>query len=192
MDKSKGIYELKAVGKNADGSDKADAYAKIPADVVDGLIKAGITSLSFTVTNPAPGAADSTDKCMSFHLAADENGNLWSKETAIAYWAWKEFWDAGKKIGFTVNLNEYAGRELIIYSNHCNVYPLTIQIAEFVDYEDPNAFVVASTNGGVEYIEGKGWHVYAADGEAIITWISLRTLYSIIFPKAISSSRFRL
>lgn len=153
-----GTYEITTTGEN-----DVDAYAVIPGSVLTALKNLGYTTLTFTVTNPAPGLCDMNDKCKSFFLSADSTANLWSADTAIAYWAWKAFWDAGKKVTFTVDLETYAGHNLYIYTQQCATYPTVIQIAEFIDYANPITYVSAGTNSTLEYIEGKGWQFVAVD-----------------------------
>ena len=158
IDKVKGTYELSTVGEN-----DYDAYAKIPGSVLTALKELGYTQLTFTVINPAPGLCDMNDKCKSFMLAADAPANLWSAGSAIAYWAWKDFWDAGKRVTFTVDLETYAGHDLYIYTQQCGTYPTVIQIAEFIDYANPLTYVSSGQNSTVEYVEGKGWQFIATD-----------------------------
>ena len=153
-----GAYEITTTGENDN-----DAYAIIPGTVLTALKNLGHTTLTFTVINPAPGLCDMTDKCKSFFLSADNTSNLWVADTAIAYWAWKDFWDAGKRVTFTVDLEEYAGRNLYIYTQQCATYPTVIQIAEFMDYSNPATYVYANGNCTVEYIEEKGWQLVAID-----------------------------
>lgn len=158
FDKVAGTYEISATAENDN-----DAYAMIPGAVLTELKKLGYNQLTFTVINPAPFPCDRNDKCKSFMLSADAAANLWSPDTAIAYWAWKEFWDAGRKVSFTVDLEKYAGRNLYIYTGQCGTYPTVIEIAEFVDCSNPNTFVLSGQNSTVNYIEGKGWHFAATD-----------------------------
>lgn len=75
--------------------------------------------------------ADDSSKVKPIYVAADDTANLWSEGTAIAYYGWKEFWDAGKSVQFSIDLNEYAGRDIYIYTEHADVYPLEIMISEF-------------------------------------------------------------
>ena len=152
-----GTYEISTSG------DDVDAYAVIPGTVLTALKELGYEELTFTVTNPAAFPCDMSDKCKSFFLAADNTANLWSADTAIAYWAWKAFWDAGRKVSFTVDLEAYAGHDLYIYTQQCGTYPTIIQIAEFIDFTNPNTYVYANGNCDVSYVEGKGWQLVAQD-----------------------------
>lgn len=139
-------------------ADAGGVYAVIPGNILTELKKLGYTTLSFTATNPAPGLADNNSKVKPIYVAADDTANLWSEGTAIAYYGWKEFWDAGKRVQFSINLNDYAGRDIYIYTEHADVYPLEIMISEF-GYEDKSGWLVGNNAywGSVEYIEGKGW-----------------------------------
>lgn len=140
-------------------ADAGDVYAVIPGNILTELKKLGYTTLSFTASNPAPGlAGNDSSKVKPIYVAADDTANLWSKGTAIAYYGWKEFWDAGKRVQFSIDLNDYAGRDIYIYTEHADVYPLEIMISEF-GYEDKSGWLVGNNVywGSVEYIEGKGW-----------------------------------
>lgn len=139
-------------------ADAGDVYAVIPGNILTELKKLGYTTLSFTATNPAPGLAGNDSKTKPIYVAADDTANLWSEGTAIAYYGWKEFWDAGKRVQFSIDLNDYAGRDIYIYTEHADVYPLEIMISEF-GYEDKSGWLVGNNAywGSVEYIEGKGW-----------------------------------
>ncbi len=139
-------------------ADAGGVYAVIPGNILTELKKLGYTTLSFTATNPAPGLADNNSKVKPIYVAADDTANLWSEGTAIAYYGWKEFWDAGKRVQFSIDLNDYAGRDIYIYTEHADVYPLEIMISEF-GYEDKSGWLVGNNAywGSVEYIEGKGW-----------------------------------
>ena len=139
-------------------ADAGDVYAVIPGNILTELKKLGYTTLSFTASNPAPGQADNNSKVKPIYVAADDTANLWSEGTAIAYYGWKEFWDAGKRVQFSIDLNDYAGRDIYIYTEHADVYPLEIMISEF-GYEDKSGWLVGNNAywGSVEYIEGKGW-----------------------------------
>ena len=118
-----------------------------------------------TVTNPAPGLADATEKCKTCYIAADSTSNLWSADTAIAFYAWNVFWNNGKKFTVEIDLATYAGRDIYIYSDHCDAYATEIVIAEFIDTTPtPETKLVGASNGAVEYIDGKGWHAYSVDG----------------------------
>ena len=131
----------------------------IPGNILTELKKLGYTTLSFTASNPAPGlAGNDSSKVKPIYVAADDTANLWSEGTAIAYYGWKEFWDAGKRVQFSIDLNDYAGRDIYIYTEHADVYPLEIMISEF-GYEDKSGWLVGNNVywGSVEYIEGKGW-----------------------------------
>ena len=123
--------------------------------------KLGYTELSFTVTNPAPWPADNSSKHKPIKVAADNTANLWKADTAIAFYGWQEFWDANRQVEFKINLNEYAGRDIYIYTENTDVYPLEIVVSEFIkiDYEDKSEWLFASAgdNGEVTYLEGKGW-----------------------------------
>ncbi len=139
-------------------ADAGAVYAVIPGNILTELKKLGYTTLSFTASNPAPGLADNNSKVKPIYVAADDTANLWSEGTAIAYYGWKEFWDAGKRVQFSIDLNDYAGRDIYIYTEHADVYPLEIMISEF-GYEDKSGWLVGNNVywGSVEYIEGKGW-----------------------------------
>ena len=130
--------------------------------------KLGYTELSFTVTNPAPWPADNSSKHKPIKVAADNTANLWKAETAIAFYGWQEFWDANRQVEFKINLNEYAGRDIYIYTENTDVYPLEIVVSEFIkiDYEDRSEWLLASAdyNGAVRYIDGKGWVMSPASG----------------------------
>ena len=145
-------------------TDAGAVYAVIPGNILTELKKAGYTTLSFTATNPAPGLADDGSKVKPIFVAADNTANLWDKNTAIAFYSWKEFWDADNanhRIYFTIDLNEYAGRDIYIYTEHADVYPLELVVSEFIkiDYEDKSEwlFAAAGDDGEVTYLEGKGW-----------------------------------
>ena len=145
-------------------TDAGAVYAVIPGNILTELKKAGYTTLSFTATNPAPGLADDGSKVKPIFVAADNTANLWDKNTAIAFYSWKDFWDADNanhRIYFTIDLNEYAGRDIYIYTEHADVYPLELVVSEFIkiDYEDKSEwlFAAAGDNGEVTYLEGKGW-----------------------------------
>lgn len=145
-------------------TDAGAVYAVIPGNILTELKKLGYTTLSFTASNPAPGLADDPSKVKPVVVAADSKANLDNKNTAIAFYNWKEFWDADNakhRIYFTIDLNEYEGRDIYIYTEGADVYPLDItvdELAEF-DYEDRSGWVVGNDNywGAVEYIEDKGW-----------------------------------
>ena len=145
-------------------TDAGAVYAVIPGNILTELKKAGYTTLSFTATNPAPGLADDGSKVKPIFVAADNTASLWDKNTAIAFYSWKDFWDADNanhRIYFTIDLNEYAGRDIYIYTEHADVYPLELVVSEFIkiDYEDRSEwlFAAADDNGEVTYLEGKGW-----------------------------------
>ena len=145
-------------------TDAGAVYAVIPGNILTELKKAGYTTLSFTATNPAPGLADDSSKVKPIFVAADNTASLWDKNTAIAFYSWKDFWDADNanhRIYFTIDLNEYAGRDIYIYTEHADVYPLELVVSEFIkiDYEDRSEwlFAAADDNGEVTYLEGKGW-----------------------------------
>lgn len=149
-------------------ADAGAVYAVIPGNILTELKKLGYTTFSFTASNPAPGLADNNSKVKPIYVAADDTANLWSEGTAIAYYGWKEFWDAGKRVQFSIDLNDYAGRDIYIYTEHADVYPLEIMISEF-GYEDKSGWLVGNNAywGSVEYIEGKGWIMKdATDGGA--------------------------
>lgn len=145
-------------------TDAGAVYAVIPGKILTELKKAGYTTLSFTATNPAPGLADDGSKVKPIFVAADNTANLWDKNAAIAFYSWKDFWDADNanhRIYFTIDLNEYAGRDIYIYTEHADVYPLELVVSEFIkiDYEDKSEwlFAAADDDGEVTYLEGKGW-----------------------------------
>ena len=147
------------VGKYSISSTASDGvYAIIHGDILTELKKLGYTALSVIAKNPALGLADDSSKVKPIYVAADDTANLWSEGTAIAYYGWKEFWDAGKSVQFSIDLNEYAGRDIYIYTEHADVYPLEIMITEF-GYEDKSGWLAGNSGywGAVEYIEGKGW-----------------------------------
>lgn len=147
------------VGKYSISSTASDGvYAIIHGDILTELKKLGYNTLSVIAKNPALGLADDSSKVKPIYVAADDTANLWSEGTAIAYYGWKEFWDAGKSVQFSIDLNEYAGRDIYIYTEHADVYPLEIMITEF-SYEDKSGWLAGNSGywGAVEYIEGKGW-----------------------------------
>lgn len=139
-------------------TDAGAVYAVIPGNILTELKKLGYTTLSFTASNPAPGLADDPSKVKPIYVAADNTANLWTEGTAIAFYGWKEFWDAGKSVQFSIDLNEYAGRDIYIYTEHADVYPLEIMLNEF-GYEDKSGWLVGNSGywGSVDYIDGKGW-----------------------------------
>ena len=139
-------------------TESGNVYAIIPGYVLTELKKLGYSSLSVIAKNPAPGIADKDSKNKPIKVAADDTSNLWSKETAIAFYDWADFYNAGKKIDFKLDLNIYAGRDIYIYTERTNEYPLEIMVTEF-GYEDRSGWVVGNGNywGAVDYIEDKGW-----------------------------------
>ena len=150
----KGFYSISS-------TQPGSVYAVISGDILTELKKLGYTELSFTATNPAPWPADNSNKVKPIKVAADNTANLWTEETAIAFYGWQEFWDANRQVEFKIDLNEYAGRDIYIYTEHTDVYPLEIVVSEFIkiDYEDRSEWLFASAddNGEVTYFEGKGW-----------------------------------
>ena len=66
--------------------------------------KLGYSSLSVIAKNPAPGIADKDSKNKPIKVAADDTSNLWSKETAIAFYDWADFYNAGKKIACLIGI----------------------------------------------------------------------------------------
>ena len=150
----KGFYSITS-------TQPGSVYAVIHGDILTKLKKLGYTELSFTVTNPAPWPADNSSKHKPIKVAADNTANLWKADTAIAFYGWQEFWDANRQVEFKINLNEYAGRDIYIYTENTDVYPLEIVVSEFIkiDYEDKSEWLFASAgdNGEVTYLEGKGW-----------------------------------
>lgn len=150
----KGFYSISS-------TQPGSVYAVISGDILTELKKLGYTELSFTATNPAPWPADNSNKVKPIKVAADNTANLWTEETAIAFYGWQEFWDANRQVEFKIDLNEYAGRDIYIYTEHADVYPLEIVVSEFIkiDYEDKSEWLFASAddNGEVTYLEGKGW-----------------------------------
>ena len=150
----KGFYSISS-------TQPGSVYAVIHGDILTKLKKLGYTELSFTATNPAPWPADNSNKVKPIKVAADNTANLWTEETAIAFYGWQEFWDANRQVEFKINLNEYAGRDIYIYTENTDVYPLEIVVSEFIkiDYEDRSEWLFASAddNGEVTYLEGKGW-----------------------------------
>ena len=157
----KGFYSITS-------TQPGSVYAVIHGDILTKLKKLGYTELSFTVTNPAPWPADNSSKHKPIKVAADNTANLWKAETAIAFYGWQEFWDANRQVEFKINLNEYAGRDIYIYTENTDVYPLEIVVSEFIkiDYEDRSEWLLASAdyNGAVRYIDGKGWVMSPASG----------------------------
>lgn len=157
----KGFYSITS-------TQPGSVYAVIHGDILTKLKKLGYTELSFTVTNPAPGPADNSSKHKPIKVAADNTANLWTEKTAIAFYGWQEFWDANRQVEFKINLNEYAGRDIYIYTENTDVYPLEIVVSEFIkiDYEDRSEWLLASAdyNGAVRYIDGKGWVMSPASG----------------------------
>ncbi len=139
-------------------TESGNVYAIIPGYILTELKKLGYSSLSVIAKNPAPGLADQDSKNKPIKVAADDTSNLWSKDTAIAFYDWADFYNAGKKIDFKLDLNIYAGRDIYIYTERANEYPLEIMVTEF-GYEDRSGWVVGNGNywGDVEYIEDKGW-----------------------------------
>lgn len=139
-------------------TESGKVYAIIPGYILTELKKLGYSTLSVIAKNPAPGIADQDSKNKPIKVAADDTSNLWSKETAIAFYDWADFYHAGKKIDFKIDLNIYAGRDIYIYTERANEYPLEIMVTEF-GYEDRSGWVVGNGNywGAVEYIEDKGW-----------------------------------
>ena len=150
----KGFYSISS-------TQPGSVYAVIHGDILTKLKKLGYTELSFTATNPAPWPADNSNKVKPIKVAADNTANLWTEETAIAFYGWQEFWDANRQVEFKIDLNEYAGRDIYIYTENTDVYPLEIVVSEFIkiDYEDRSEWLFASAddNGEVTYLEGKGW-----------------------------------
>lgn len=150
----KGFYSISS-------TQPGSVYAVISGDILTELKKLGYTELSFTATNPAPWPADNSNKVKPIKVAADNTANLWTEETAIAFYGWQEFWDANRQVEFKIDLNEYAGRDIYIYTENTDVYPLEIVVSEFIkiDYEDKSEWLFASAgdNGEVTYLEGKGW-----------------------------------
>ena len=150
----KGFYSISS-------TQPGSVYAVISGDILTELKKLGYTELSFTATNPAPWPADNSSKHKPIKVAADNTANLWKADTAIAFYGWQEFWDANRQVEFKINLNEYAGRDIYIYTENTDVYPLEIVVSEFIkiDYEDKSEWLFASAgdNGEVTYLEGKGW-----------------------------------
>lgn len=150
----KGFYSISS-------TQPGSVYAVISGDILTELKKLGYTELSFTATNPAPWPADNSNKVKPIKVAADNTANLWKADTAIAFYGWQEFWDANRQVEFKIDLNEYAGRDIYIYTEHADVYPLEIVVSEFIkiDYEDRSEWLFASAddNGEVTYFEGKGW-----------------------------------
>ena len=143
------------------------AYAKIAGEVLTALKNAGMTSLTVTAINPAEGFADAEAKTKSLYVAADSIDNLSKQETAIAYYGWKAFWDAGKKVTFTLDLETYAGRDIYLLTNHVDAYPLSVVVNELVVFNplDKSDWLLGTANGTVDYIEGKGWAIKSTNGE---------------------------
>lgn len=148
------------------GTESGDVYAVIPGNILAGLKTLGYTTLTVTATNPAPGLADNNSKVKPIKVAADDTANLWQAETAIAFYGWKEFWDAGKQITFTLDLATYAGRDIYLYTSATDVYPLELTVAEFLETEDKATWMLGSAadNGAVRYEEGKGWIMTPVSG----------------------------
>ena len=138
------------------------AYAKIAGEVLTALKNAGMTSLTVTAINPAEGLADAENKTKSLSVAADSIDNLSQKETAIVHYDWKEFWDAGRKVTFTIDLKTYAGRDIYILTNHVDAYPLSVVVDEFIVF-DKSGWLLGTANGTVDYVEGQGWAIKSTD-----------------------------
>ena len=149
-----GRYEISSTAANY------DAYAVISGDILEALKELGYKTLTFTVINPG---VVCEDDWKTFKMAADDKNNLWSADTAIAFIAATQIFDGGKKYTFTFNVETYAGKDVYIYVDKCKNYPTVVEISEFFDYEAPEARLSASDNSAVEYIDGKGWHIYATD-----------------------------
>ncbi|MDY2900832.1 MAG: hypothetical protein SOT09_02295 [Candidatus Borkfalkiaceae bacterium] len=139
-------------------TEAGSVYAMIPGEILTELKKLGYTTLSVIAKNPAPQLDTQESANKPIKVAADKTLNLWNEDTAIAFYGWEEFLYAGKKINFEIDLNEYAGRDIYIYTERANEYPLEIMITEF-GYEDKSEWLFASAadNGEVTYIEDKGW-----------------------------------
>ncbi len=149
-----GVYEISSTATTY------DAYAKISGEVLEALKELGYKTLTFTVKNPGQAVEDDWK---TFKMAAENKNNLWKSETAIAFISATQIFDGGKKYTFTFDVETYAGKDVYIYVDKCKNYPTVVEIAEFYDYESPEAILAASDNSTIEYIDGKGWHVYASD-----------------------------
>lgn len=157
-DSAKGTYSILSK------EEKFDAYACIEGSMLTYLNEVvGLDKLTITITNPAPGLCDATDKCKGFMMATTDDtwhgNNLWAEETAIAYWGWQKFWDNGKTATFELNLRMYAGTNIIMYTSQSGKYPLQITVKEFVDLSSFENYVIAGDNASVEYIDETGWKV---------------------------------
>ena len=149
-----GVYEISSTAANY------DAYTVISGEILEALKELGYKTLKITVKNPGQAVAEDWKH---FMMAAESKDNLWKEETAIALITPTQIFDGGNKYTFTFNVETYAGKDVYIYVDKCKNYPTVVEIAEFFDYEAPEAMISDSTNGKVEYIEGKGWHLYASD-----------------------------
>ena len=135
-------------------TESGNVYAIIPGYVLTELKKLGYSSLSVIAKNPAPGIADKDSKNKPIKVAADDTSNLWSKETAIAFYDWADFYNAGKKIDFKLDLNIYAGRDIYIYTERTNEYPLEIMVPSSAMKTD-RAGLSATANIGAPSIISK-------------------------------------
>ncbi len=149
-----GVYEISSTATNY------DAYTVISGEILEALKELGYKTLTITVKNPGQAVAEDWKH---FMMAAESKDNLWKEETAIALIKPNQIFDGGNKYTFTFNVETYAGKDVYIYVDKCKNYPTVVEIAEFFDYEAPEAMISNSTNGNAEYIEGKGWHLYASD-----------------------------
>ncbi len=159
VDAEKGVYNVKST-KTEDPKDIYDAVTVISGDILKALKDLGYKTLTFNVKNPA--GTITADTWKQFKIAADKRENL---DTApIKSYTAPNIWDgADHTVSFTIELETYAGRDLYIIVDKCKILPTEIRISEFINYEAPEAMISDSTNGNVEYIEGKGWHLYASD-----------------------------
>ncbi|MBR2968656.1 MAG: hypothetical protein IKC36_02325 [Clostridia bacterium] len=149
---------------NGEGESANEAmYVRINGSILTALVELGYEEITLTFKNPAPGFADSSNKCKSVFVAADNTSNLWDASTAMVYLDFETFWNGGKSYTYTLSTVAYAGHDIYIYADYCKSYPLEVSIDEFFNPEDVTNYVVPADNGSVEYIEGKGWHVYTTD-----------------------------
>ncbi len=158
VNKGSGAYVL--------SNTETNGYMKMNGSILKALKEMGYTELTMTFVNPAPGLADMSNKCKSLFIAAESTSNLWSEDTAIGYFGWQKFWNDGKKETVVFDLATYAGKDIYVFADHVDDYPLSVSVAEFYEITDPSNWLLDGSNGKVTYIEGKGWVVASVNGDA--------------------------